>query len=64
MNTKPKNSTPKAVTIKALVDTGGSATLVKSSLVKKLKSKKEKKTVWSTPGGTMNTSKKCKVQFT
>jgi hypothetical protein len=63
-NTRPKNATPKAVTLKALVDTGGSATLVCSKYANKLKTYTDQTTVWTTPAGQLSTSKKVRAQFT
>ena len=55
---------PKPVTIRALLDSGGSGTLVTSKFAKKLRNpKKADKTVWSTPAGDMKTTLKCKAQF-
>ena len=57
---------PKPVTIRALLDSGGSESLVTSKFVKKLRVKKssKSKTVWTTPGGAMKTSSTVKAQFT
>lgn len=63
INTRPKNAKPKPVTIKALVDTGGSASLICRKYVSKLKLLKDTSTVWSTPGGELQTNKKCRAQF-
>ena len=57
----------KPVTIKALLDSGGSGTLVTEKYAKKLRCKKlqaTKKTVWTTPAGAMSTTRKCQAQFT
>jgi Aspartyl protease len=55
----------KPVTIKCLLDSGAAETLVLEKYCKKLKLKdtKGKTTTWSTPGGTLTTSKKCKATF-
>ena len=56
---------PKPVTIKALLDSGGSASLITSKFAKKLKAVKSKnQTKWSMAGGVMTTQAKAKVQFT
>ena len=56
---------PKPVTIRVLLDIGGSETLITEEFVKKLKVKTTDKPLsWSTPGGKMTTSKKVNAQFT
>ncbi len=56
---------PKPVTLKALLDSGGSESLVSEEFVKKLRVKKAKSnTNWSVPGGTMKTNLTAKAQFT
>jgi len=54
------------VTIKALLDSGGSESLVTEKFVKKLRLKKSSNssTVWTTHGGEMRTNQKVKAQFT
>ena len=48
-----------------MLDSGGSATLVKKDLTKKLKVVKgNDTTVWTTPAGEMRTNKECTAQFT
>jgi hypothetical protein len=55
----------KPVTLRALLDSGGSGSLVSEKYAKKLRMKKQaSKTIWTTPGGTMTTSVKCQAQFT
>ena len=56
----------KPVTIRALLDSGASETLVCSKHAKKLRLKTSSngKTTWSTPGGTLSTSTTAKCQFT
>jgi len=55
---------PKPVTIKALLDSGGSGTLVTEKYAKKLRQKKSASaTVWTTPAGNMSTTSKVKAQF-
>ena len=55
----------KPVTIRALLDSGASESLVSQKHVKKLRIKKAGKssTAWSTPGGDMTTNQKVKAQF-
>ena len=55
----------KPVTIRALLDSGASESLVSQKYVKKLRIKKTGKgsTTWSTPGGDMTTNQKVKAQF-
>ena len=54
---------PKPVTLRALLDSGGSATLVSKRFAKKLKKVKSKPTVWTTPAGQLHTTEKVKAQF-
>jgi hypothetical protein len=55
----------KAVTLRALLDSGGSGSLVTEQFTKKLRTKvSSASTVWMTPGGALKTNTKCKVQFT
>ena len=50
--------------VKALLDSGASATLVKKSLVQKLKIKtKASSTEWTSANGEMTTTQKCGIQF-
>ncbi len=64
-NTK-HSGRPRPVMIKALLDSGGSGSLVTSKYAKKLKLKTagKEQTVWTTPAGALKTSTKCKGQFT
>ena len=57
---------PKPVTIKALLDSGGSESLVTKKFTKKLKCKptKRPKTCWTTPAGQLCTSSRVKAEFT
>jgi hypothetical protein len=57
---------PKPITLRALLDSGGSSSLISSSFTKKLKLRESSKgtTKWSTPAGTLVTNKTCKGQFT
>src|SRR5687767_3517693 len=50
--------------IKILFDTGCGATLIHHSLVKRLKSKEEQPSNWSTKAGSFQTTKTCKIKFT
>ena len=50
--------------IKILFDTGCGATLIYHSLVKRLKSKKEQPSNWSTKAGSFQTTKTYKIKFT
>ena len=53
------------MTIKALLDSGGSGTLITEKYAKKLRCKDvTSTTVWTTPGGAMQTNCKCQAQFT
>ncbi len=56
----------KPITLKALVDTGGSSSLVTAKHVTKLKRLKDnnKKTVWTTPAGELHTTERVRTQFT
>ena len=56
----------KPVTIRALLDSGASESLISQKYMKKLRIKKSGKssTTWSTPGGDMTTNQKVKAQFT
>jgi Aspartyl protease len=53
-------------TIKALLDSGASESLISKKYVSKLrvKSSKKKGTVWSTPGGDLHTNSRVMGQFT
>ena len=63
-NTRVRNAKAKPVTLRALIDTGASATLVNKRHAQKLKALKTAGTVWSTPAGEMETTQKCRAQFT
>jgi hypothetical protein len=60
-NTRVGKSKP--VTVKALLDSGASASLITEKYTKKLK-KRQAPQGWSTPGGELNTNKMVKSQFT
>ena len=63
-NTRDKGK-PKPVTLKALLDSGSSGTLVTSKHAKKLKpTSLVSSQVWSTPAGNMKTSKRVSAAFT
>ena len=64
LNTSLGKPTP--VTIRALLDSGASESLVTAEYVKKLRVKDAQKstTVWTTPAGEMKTRSKVKAQFT
>jgi hypothetical protein len=57
---------PKPVMLKALMDSGGSGSLVTQEYAKKLRLKKSQnsQTVWTTPGGALQTTTKCNAQIT
>ena len=56
---------PHVKTIRVLLDSGASATLIKSKLVEKLPRTRTKKPVrWKSLGGVFRTKTKCQVQFT
>ncbi len=56
---------PKPITIKVLLDSGASESVIKEKHCKNLRVKKDsKKTTWTTPGGTLTTSKVVKAEFT
>ena len=56
---------PKVVTLKALLDSGASASLIAKEHTSKLKIKplKGKETVWTTPAGPVVTATKCRTKF-
>ena len=63
-NTK-HSGRPRPVTLKALLDSGGSGSLIASKHATKLKMRKtSSETVWTTPGGALQTTKQCKGNFT
>ena len=63
VNTRPKNAKPKVVTLRALLDSGGSGTLLAEKYAKKLKRIKGVKASWSTPAGEMLTTQAVKTYF-
>jgi hypothetical protein len=61
-NTRQSKSRP--VILQAVLDSGGSGSLVTEKFTRKLKRKAVKSdTVWSTPAGALNTGTKCKTTF-
>ena len=59
-----RHGKPKPVTLKALLDSGASSSLVTAQYAKKLRKAKSNNVVWTTPAGELTTSGKCKAQFT
>jgi predicted aspartyl protease len=55
----------KPITLKCLLDTGASGSIIASQHAQKLriKSLPGEKTIWTTPGGELTTSKKCHSKF-
>ena len=64
LNTRRGKAKP--VTVRALLDSGASETLVCKKYTKKLKVKtlQGKSTTWATPGGSLTTNRQVKCQFT
>ena len=58
-----KGTDRKTQTIKILLDSGGSSTIVKSNIVKDLRVNNDTKTKWTTTAGNFTTSGICKVNF-
>ena len=54
---------PKLVTLRALLDSGGSGTLISERFAKKLKRVKIEPSEWSTPAGTLTTNTMVKAKF-
>ena len=54
---------PRPVNVRVLLDSGGSATIMRKSLAKKLRIKRDKKTTWATLAGSVSTATVAKVQF-
>ena len=63
MKLQVKLGTPKAVMIRALCDSGTSASIMEAKLAKKLRVKKDSTTVWNTAGGPLLTNQKAKTRF-
>ena len=61
---KDSENTEDFTRLKILLDSGCAATLINHSVIRKLKTSKDKKTNWSTKGGNFSTSGKCLVNFT
>ena len=55
---------PKPVTVKCLLDSGASGSLINKKFTKKLRHKTTSKTTWTTPAGDMTTSTTVKGLFT
>ena len=55
--------TKKIKTIRVLLDSGASATIVQYELVKKLRIKKDVKANWATMNGVFSTEGKAKIEF-
>ena len=62
-NTRPKNAKPKVVTLRALLDSGGSGALVTAEHAKKLKRILKRDTQWTAPAGEMVASHAVSAQF-
>jgi hypothetical protein len=55
---------PKPITIRALLDSGASASLILKKFARKLKLKTSKSsTTWTTAAGDLTMNSKCKAQF-
>ena len=61
----PRLGKAKPVTLKCLLDTGASASIIAAKHASKLRTKNIPggTTVWTTPAGELTTSKKCQCQF-
>ena len=58
-----KRKSKEIYTLKALLDSGATATLINSKFVKHLKRHKCKTTPWLTQNGTFTTGSKAKIEF-
>ena len=54
---------PRPVNVRVLLDSGGSATIMRKSLARKLRVKQDKKTTWQTLAGKVSTANVARVQF-
>ena len=54
---------PKPKTIRILLDSGGSSTIVKKEFVKKLQTTKSSETNWNTVAGSFMTNEMCEAEF-
>jgi hypothetical protein len=62
VNVNTRQGKSKPVILRALLDSGGSGSLVTEQFTRKLKLKTVKSdTVWTTPAGALNTGTKCKA---
>ena len=59
-----RHGDPKPKTLKVLLDTGASSTIINSKFVSKLRQKSDATTEWGTAAGTFITNNKCKLEFT
>ena len=63
INMHKKRKSKEIFTLKALLDSGATATLINSNFVKHLKKHKCHPTSWTTQNGTFTTSSKAKIKF-
>ena len=63
LNMHKKRKSKDVFTLKALLDSGATSTLINSKFVKHLKRHKCKPTSWQTQCGTFTTSSKAKIEF-
>ena len=55
--------TQKGSTIRVLLDSGASRTIIHQPLVSKLRLKRDETTTWTTVAGSFRAQEKCKIQF-
>ena len=60
---RTRHGDPKPRTVKLLVDTGASGSIIHAKHVKNLRQKLDKNTEWGTAAGTFTTNKTCKTEF-
>ena len=60
---RTRHGDPKPKTLKVLLDTGASSTIINEKHVRKLRQKNDSNTQWGTAAGTFTTTKTCKTQF-